>query len=361
MKKVTLLVIFLCLSIFGACEASDVLKSPSLEKVGQYTKSEYRGTDMIFSQDDKRLFIARNMGIEVLDLSDLSKPSLLTKITWAKETDNYAYNFAISSDDNYLFVTSVKALLVYDISNLDDIKMVNKVTVYAAYSLALSPDKKYLYLSARPKDRLSAIEVYNIEDVTNISQVGTYEHYGFDLKISPNGKILFYAIGSHDGKFLGLADISNPEKPHFLDEVATHFNNRMTPFTSAGFEQALFSTDSKKLYIAGNQAGLMVYDISKSRLNNIQITAGRHWSMMFNSTEGVYSLALDRTKNKLYLAGVVEGKKKHQRLEGATEDVRSIKGVDSTVLIQGHDIALSNKGDFLVVDYYSGMGFYRIN
>ena len=359
MKNIKIILIALSLFSLITCEASEVSKSPTFQKVGNYPHNANRQTEMIFSKDDKTLFVTKHNTIEILDLHDLAKPILLSKIVCSKKPKDDLYDFALSSDEKYLFASNYETLLVYDISNLHKIKIVNKLTVSGLTSLAITPDNKYLYLSGGPMYGTSSIQIYNVEDVKNISHIGTYEHDGYDLKVSPDGKILFYAIGSNRREVLGIADISNPKKPILLDETARHFHNRMSPFTSARFMQVLFSTDSKKLYIAGNEVGVMVYDISKNSLDNIQITAGKHWSMMFNSTNGVYSLALDREKNILYLAGIVHGETE-QLIEGATEYTESIKGVEASVLIPGANIAVSNKGDFLVLQYAQGLDFYVI-
>lgn len=340
---------------FTACNGATKQESITLEKVGNYPDITWIKGKMILSKDDKSLFVVnqnRPNKIDILDLRDLSKPKLFKEIICSKNSKDRILDYKITDNKKYLFVSISDKVIIYNIEDLNSIHAINEITLYSAESLAITSNDKYLYVSGSKVDNFSSyIHSYNIQNLKNIIYLSKYEQDGSKLTISPNGKRLIYAISTSEKERLGIADISNPKEIKLLDKTGKIFNNRGNFATSARIEDMLFSNDSKRLYIAGNEVGLMVYDISKNKLTNIQLTAGKHTDMLFNTTDSIYSISLNKEKNILYLSGVLNKNIKF---------IDSIKGINSAVLLEGKSIQLSNNGDFVVQEKSNGLNFYLV-
>ncbi len=351
-KTIFLITIVLLLT---ACGTTTQQKNPNLKKVGNYPHITWIKEKMILSKNNKNLFVVNqdtSNKVDILDLTDLTQPKLLIQIICSENIKDRIMDYKITHNGKYLFVTISNNILIYNVENIKNIRLINKVPLYNADSLIITPNDKYLYISGSiRKYSRSLIYIYNIQNIQNIQNIGNYTQDGYMLTISPNGKKLAYGISATQKERLGLADISNPVHPILLDQTGEIFNNRGKFSTSARLKEIVFSKNSKKIYIAGNEVGLMVYDISKNKLDNIQLTAGTHSKMILNSTESIYSISLDREKNILYLSGVLNKNIKY---------IKTIKGVSSSILTKSGSNIVSKRGDFLILGSLDGLDFYLI-
>ncbi len=327
----------------------EVKSSPKIKKVGNYPHITWIKEKMLLSKDDNYLFVVNNKTpnkIDILDISNLSNPKFLKEIIVSDKKENFIAEYKLSKDKNYLFTANYVdgKILIYDIQDINAIKKIKEIPIQNFSSF--TPNGKYLYVSGCIDSKYC--DYLNIYDLDKNKYVAKSDIKGIvTLYISPNRKRLFYGISGSRMERIGLADISNPLDIKVLDETGKIFNNRGNWSISAGMEDVVFGLNSSKLYIAGNQVGVMVYDISKNKLENIQLTSGRHFKMFANSTESIYNLSIN--KNQLYLAGVLDSNYKQ---------IKSIKGVKRTLLLNGKKIVVSNKGDFLIIGNSNGLDFY---
>ncbi len=337
--------------LFSGCNGAIKQSSIGLKKVGNYPHITWIKGKMLFSKDDKYLFVVNNKTpnqIDILDVGDLTKPKLFTKIMVSDKKENFITKYKLSGDKKYLYTANYVdgKILVYDIQNINTIEKIKEIPIQRLTSFV--PNDKYLYVSGCIDS--DYCDYLNIYDLIQEKYVAKFNINGINtLTISTNKKRLFYGISSSRMERIGLADISNPLKIEVLDETGKIFNNRGSFSTSASLEDIVFSQDNSKIYIAGNEVGLMVYDISNNKLKNIQLTSGRHSKMFNNSTKAIYSLSKNKNSDILYLAG---------ESENNIKQIKSIKGTRETLLFNGKKIVISNRGDFLVVGNSNGLDFY---
>ena len=353
MKKLiqlSVLIMFSLLAGYNFFTSQDTL---NIKKVGNYPYITWINGKMLLSKDDKYLFVV-NMKtpnqIDILDISDLTTPKLFKTIKVSDEKENFIAEYKLSKNKKYLYTANYVdgRILVYDIQDINQIKKFKEIPIQNLSSFV--PNGEYLYVSGCVDSKYC--DYLNIYDLDKNKYVAKSNIKGINtLTISTNENRLFYGISSSRKERIGLADISNPLSIKVLDETGKIFNNRGNFSTSASLEDIVFSNDNSKIYIAGNEVGLMVYDISDNQLKNIQLTAGTHSGMIFNNTEGIYNISLGK-KNNLYLVGTLNTKYKQ---------INSIKGVNKALLISGRDIVVSNKEYFLIVGSEYGLEVYKIS
>jgi hypothetical protein len=351
MKNIKLLSSLILLFVITACSSSTKQESLEIKKVGNYPYITWTKGKMLLSKNDKYLFVVNNRTpnqIDILDVRNLTEPKFFKKIIVSNKKENFIAEYKLSKDKNYLYTANYidGKILVYDIQNINNIKKIKEIPIQKLSSFV--PNGKYLYVSGCIDSKYC--DFLNIYDLDKNKYVAKSDIKGIvTLDISPNRKRLFYGISPSRTERIGLANISNPLDIKVLDETGKIFNNRGNFSTSAGIEDVVFGLSSSKLYIAGNKVGLMIYNISKNKLENIQLTSGTHSKMFANSTESIYSLSINKNTNQLYLAGLLDNNYKQ---------IKSIKGVKRTLLLNGEKIIVSNRSDFLIVGNSNGLDFY---
>jgi len=340
-----LLTIFTLSSLFASSVELNIMK------VGNYPNITWIKEKMLLSQDEKYLFLVNHntpYKIDILDISDLHAPKLLSAIIVDNKKDSRISTYKLSQNKHRLYVannTDAK-IFVYDVENIKHIKKVKEIPFKRVSTFAVNGN--YLYIAGcRNTKYCDALNVYDLEQNRYVAKSDIQGIIG--LTVSPNRKRVLYGIATSRKERIGLADISNVFEIRTLDETGEIFNNRRNFSTSARLEDIVFSADSSKVYIAGNEVGLMVYDVSKDKLENIQLTAGTHFKMFFNTTQEIYSLAISKGSKELYMAGIVDSH---------FLQIKSIKGVNHALLLQGRKIVVSDKGHFFIIGNENGLDFY---
>ena len=336
---------------------------PEFKLVGSYPDITWTsGSKMIFSKDDNYLFLIdmhkKRKMITILDVSDPSKPKEIKPLKPVMGKDSVVFIFELSKDKErmYLNLSDEKKIAIYDIRDVHNIKKIKEISMGQLgrlASFAVDSSDRYIYLEGRVDEKDDGIYVYDLKQDKFIAK--TVIEGAYPRLVSPDGKRLFYAIRSSRNKAVGLADISDPLNIKVLYETAKRYHNNRIKFApSAGLHDMFFSQDSSKLYIAGGQAGVIVYDLSKDKLDDIQVTSGRKVIRFMNLTYSIYNISLDSKLDRLYMVGVVDGKNLTKEKSLKNRHIKGIKGVKDGVVFWGTDIAISSNGGLIAVNSYDG-------
>lgn len=276
----------------------------------------------------------KSFTLDAIDISNIENPTYLTTVIQVK-SDERIMDFTITNDERLLFVTLTNRLNVYDISNISNITLKKTIPLHSANSIVLSPDNNLLFVSGCiQKISCSSITVFQLTPypilLTQLESGGNTQ-----LTISKDGTKL--AFVSSMTNTLILAQISSSLEFSILDFDSATYNNRGSWKTSGTIEDITFSENGKKLYIAGNEVGLIVYNISKNQLDKTQQTAGIHWGAFFNKTKAIYSV--DVVGNNIYLSG---------ESNNQPRTIPFIKSADKTYLFSGEMIKASPENSLVV-------------
>ena len=350
----TVLFIF-SISIYGS----------TLKKIGKINHFNVQSSALLISNDDilinpyfqydvkrkPRELISKS--INFYDIKDINHPKVLNSIS----LNNYSIRIDISKDKKYLFVLQ-DTLKIYNIENIKNPKLIASYYIDnpGYVSFAISKRKNYLYIT-KPLSKTTissrgsnfAFHVYDITDLRHIRLVSkkSIENIG-KIWISPNEKKLFYTLNRLDSKIIpdkkiGLADISDLKQIKVLDESWRYFIGRGV---HASIRSAFFSQDSKYLYIASGNYGVMIYNVSHNSLSLIQRTAGRKVLKILNCTGAIYDIEHNKAFNQFFLVGTDENTKN-------LEKISCIKGVKESYFISGSSSFAIGKRKLLLVNDYS--------
>lgn len=329
---------FLAVILFGQVEAASD-KEETFKKISTYTAINWlQKKPKLLSSKNIVLLIDRkedkSFTLDAVDISDIANPTYLTTVIQVKNGERIM-DFNVTNDERILFVTLTDSLNVYNISSFSNITLEKTIPLHSANSLVLSPDNNLLFVSGCiQKISCSNITVFQLTPspilLTQLESGGNTQ-----LTISKDGTKL--AFVSSITNTLVLAKISPSLGLSILDYDSTTYNNRGSWKTSGTIEDIAFSDNGKELYVAGNEVGLIIYNISTNQLHKIQQTGGIHWGVIFNSTNAIYSI--DVVDNNLYLSG--ESNKQPRTIS-------SIKSVDNTYLFSGEMIKVSPENSLVL-------------
>jgi hypothetical protein len=217
-------------------------------------------------------------GLQVIDISDPSSPSLLGTYN----TTGYAFRLAVSGDN--VFVANYnQGLKVIDVSNPGAPTLVGSYYTSQTYGVAVAGDLAYL------ADGVNGIKIIDISNPSAPAQVGVYNTAGAAHDVEVEGDYAYLA-GSSGG--LQVIDVSDPTTPTetaayitgnapvnldvsgnyaYLAELSggitvVDITDPASPSEVGGISTAAgaqdVSVDGDFLYVATDVAGLTVFDIS---------------------------------------------------------------------------------------------------
>ncbi|GAA5218199.1 hypothetical protein GCM10025776_26220 [Corallincola platygyrae] len=281
--------------------------------------------------------------IYVVDIRDITQPKIsdIISVTSNQKKANIR-EYKLNHAADKLYMTVQDSLLIYDVRNPENIHQLSSTKFMEPLAFAITADDKYLYASGCYKNkRCDGLSLFGIEGdtLTFIKELDGVKHPS-QIVISPDGNKLAY--GSILDSPLILTDISDKQKITRLDNTTKPFYNRGSWKTSANFKEGRFSADSRYLYIASGQSGLLVFDTNKNTLNKVQQTSGRHWAALTNNTGFISSF--DVLNDTIYLSG---------KSDEIKSEISSIKGFEHAYFWQGNSLAVATDGSIItLVDSY---------
>ncbi len=275
---------------------------------------------------------------------------------------NLEKNFNPEFDRGYLVDKDYKSnsIKIYDFKDPLDIKLLTKIKVdtHTIFDVFFNDKIKFLYHTRSRID--DGWEVYDINDANNIKRFANMKFgldpkksqkdykdlsdlYGHSFTVDENGtKLVFGTDFRHSA--LILIDTTDKKDFKILDYISKPFHNRNSIATSASMDELLFHNDY--LYIAGNEGALLVFDTKYKKLNKIQQTDGTHLKMMFNNTGNIYSIAIDKKRDLLYVVGFKDNDTKNYK--SFIKEV-NIKGVKKGYYFHG-DLIRVLKNNYLIIN-----------
>jgi hypothetical protein len=346
---------FMSLASFSSAQANDAEIEPTkvtnkhFKVVSTYTGIDFiQGKPLLLPKNNVVLFADRHQDrdnlrdfskdtytLDAIDISDINNPVFLkTLINFT--TGSRILDFEVTEDEKQLFVTTGGRLLVYDISNFNNIVLKETIQLIGNGSLALSTDNKLLFASGCiNNNNCDYITIFKLSPFPEFfTELQTNGNHG--IVLSKDSKKLAY-VGADSTRVI-LANISTSFEVKILDSDSSSYNNRGSWKTSASIEKMIFSDDGDTLFVPSVQSGVIVYDVSKNKLNKIQQTAGYHWGGLFNNTGRIQSL--DRVGDTLYIAGITHKK---------VSDMPSIKKTKKTFKFSGFNIKASPGGNIIML------------
>ncbi|WP_426369110.1 hypothetical protein [Pseudocolwellia sp. HL-MZ7] len=346
---------FMSLASFSSAQANDAEIEPTkvtnkhFKVISTYTGIDFiQGEPLLLPKNNVVLFVDRHQDrdnlrdsskdtytLDAIDISDINNPIFLkTLINFT--TGSSILDFAVTEDEKQLFVTTGGRLLVYDISNFNNIVFKETIQLIGNGSLALSTDNKLLFASGCiNNNNCDYITIFKLSPFPKFfTELQTNGNHG--IVLSKDSKKIAY-VGTDSTRVI-LANLSTSYKVKILDSDYSTYNNRGSWKTSADIKQMIFSPDGNTLFVAGNQGGVIVYDVSDDKLNKIQQTAGAHWGALFNNTGSIFSL--DITHNTLYMAGASRK---------VYSETPKIKNITNSFYFPGSHIKLSPSNNIIMI------------
>lgn len=229
----------------------------SIEELGQTTR------DMVFSEDESAILItSRQNGMYIVDISD---PYNMRKIS---HYDTLEAATGLSVNGHYAFLCSrYFGIEVVDVSDLSKPTFVNRIGNDTEYQDCYV-DGKYLYVGVYQQ---KYIDIYNVEDLGNPIKVSSIELDGSGQGCYVSENILYVATGLNSandstylwsygkgtGNGMEVYDVSEPSKPIHLSTVKT--DGRMSINTSDVWD---VQVSGNYAYLTNMYNGLYIYDVS---------------------------------------------------------------------------------------------------
>ncbi|MDR1285846.1 MAG: cadherin domain-containing protein [Campylobacteraceae bacterium] len=160
---------------------------------------------IVISSDDKKVFISPNHGsLNIVDVSDLSKPTIIGSVG-----DFYTLSLEISPDNTKLFSAHyTDGLKVIDITDATNPYIEASIQLYL-YDVAISKDGTKVFAA----NYLSGLQILDISDLSDISIIGEVfvgNNHNYIVTVSNNESKAFI---SHMYTDINTIDITNEENP----------------------------------------------------------------------------------------------------------------------------------------------------
>jgi len=231
-----------------------------MKRIG-YLSIVSHSEEIELSRDDNVTFLASgDSGVVITRISTPTAPSMIGSYAtgYAGQSNKYAWALSITGDEERAFVATEVGVDVLDVSNNAAISLLDEFNMSGGttYDIVLSSDNKRGFVAHGS----AGVKVLNIQYPSTLSQIGSFSTVGSanDLAISKDDATLFVACGNAG---LQVIDISNPTSP-----------SSVTIYDTAGFAQGVtLSKDETKLYIADGTMGMLILDITD--LNALRVVS----------------------------------------------------------------------------------------
>lgn len=247
--------------------------------VKKFTAPGHRSTHSV-SQEGHYLYLngsnaSFGQGIAVLDLIDPVNPVLRGK--W---NTRYVHDCRVLRDTIFAMNINDGNVTVIDAGNKDSLKTISQwlnLPNPSPHNNALTSDRKYLYSTDEVGAIPRLIKIWNIQDLTNVTQVSTWQPTNITTSIVHNVEIYGdTAVIAHYTAGVRVLDISNPAQPSEIAWYDTYPSNNGNTYTGCW---GVYKFPSGKIAASDMKTGLYVLKVG----NSVGINE-------YNNTADVYSL-----------------------------------------------------------------------
>lgn len=256
--------------------------------VKKFTAPGHRSTHSV-SQEGHYLYLngsnaSFGQGIAVLDLIDPVNPVLRGK--W---NTRYVHDCRVLRDTIFAMNINDGNVTVIDAGNKDSLKTISQwlnLPNPSPHNNALTSDRKYLYSTDEVGAIPRLIKIWNIQDLTNVTQVSTWQPTNITTSIVHNVEIYGdTAVIAHYTAGVRVLDISNPAQPSEIAWYDTYPSNNGNTYTGCW---GVYKFPSGKIAASDMKTGLYVLKVGNSvGINDYNNTAddyslGQNYPNPFN-------------------------------------------------------------------------------
>ncbi len=232
--------------------------------VKKFTAPGHRSTHSV-SQEGHYLYLngsnaSFGQGIAVLDLIDPVNPVLRGK--W---NTRYVHDCRVLRDTIFAMNINDGNVTVIDAGNKDSLKTITQwlnLPNPSPHNNALTSDRKYLYSTDEVGAIPRLIKIWNIQDLSNVTQVSTWQPSNITTSIVHNVEIYGdTAVIAHYTAGVRVLDISNPVQPSEVAWYDTYPSNNGNTYTGCW---GVYKFPSGKIAASDMKTGLYVLKVGNS-------------------------------------------------------------------------------------------------
>jgi len=232
--------------------------------VRKYTAPGHRSTHSI-SQEGHYLYLngsnaSFGQGIAVLDLADPVNPVLRGK--W---NTRYVHDCRVLRDTIFAMNINDGNVTVIDARNKDSLKTINQwlnLPNPSPHNNALTKDRNYLLSTDEVGALPRLLKVWNIQDLSNVTQVTTWQPANITTSIVHNVEIYGdTAVIAHYTAGVRVLNISNPAQPVEIAWYDTYPANNGNTYTGCW---GVYKFPSGKIAASDMKTGLYVLKVGNS-------------------------------------------------------------------------------------------------
>jgi choice-of-anchor B domain-containing protein len=232
--------------------------------IKKYTAPGHRSTHSI-SQEGHYLYLngsnaSFGQGIAVLDLADPVNPVLRGK--W---NTRYVHDCRVLRDTIFAMNINDGNVTVIDARNKDSLKTINQwlnLPNPSPHNNALTKDRNYLLSTDEVGALPRLLKVWNIQDLSNVTQVTTWQPANITTSIVHNVEIYGdTAVIAHYTAGVRVLNISNPAQPVEIAWYDTYPANNGNTYTGCW---GVYKFPSGKIAASDMKTGLYVLKVGNS-------------------------------------------------------------------------------------------------
>jgi len=247
---------YLAVTNNGQSTQSLQLIDPKLEKLLDEVELSKAWYGLVFSKNDKHLYVSGGNDNIILDFS-IKNHKLAVKDTirlgapWPQDKISPA-GIAVTKHNEILYTVTKEDNSIYAINIKTGKILYKKSLPTMAYSCVLSPDDSRLYISLWGQDKVA---IFNTESKSFETSIVTGSHPN-ELLLNKKGDLLFVANANDNS----VSVINTLENQVIENLSASLFPTKLTGSTTNGIA---LTSDEKTLYIANaDNNSLAVFDVS---------------------------------------------------------------------------------------------------
>ncbi len=205
----------------SALSINDISDIYNPEEIAFLPTGEYEGNfNYVFI--DSLLFITRNTEILIIDISDITDPSIISEIEDIPQTpDINAFTNLVRYEDFIIFVNDVATIWVYDISDLENPQFLNICDEYNSGTTTFVPltiFNNFLYYGNTSQE-ITKFDAFSLPDIELLGQYGKNGYFCFSYYCNP------YFLYQDKGKILYFNTLEINPVPQLISETEGYYSN----------------------------------------------------------------------------------------------------------------------------------------